>query len=93
MEFTEQELDNLSKLARINVSQDEKAKMLKDMQSILGYVSEINEVSGELTLPKEEVRNVMREDVVTRSGEARDIIFEDAPASSGDYIKVTQVLG
>jgi aspartyl-tRNA(Asn)/glutamyl-tRNA(Gln) amidotransferase subunit C len=92
MEFTETDLDNLSKLARINVSPEEKDEMLKSIVSILGYVSEINEISGELAPEKNIVRNVMREDVVTRNSEACEIIFEDAPATEGDYIKVTQVL-
>ena len=93
MEFTEKDLDNLSKLARINVNPEEKDGMLKSIQDILGYVSEINDISGELTPEKSEIRNVMREDTVTRHGEAREIIFEDAPSTERDYIKVTQVLG
>lgn len=93
MEFTEKDLDNLSKLARINVNPEEKDGMLKSIQDILGYVSEINDISGELTPEKSEIRNVMREDTVTRHGEACEIIFEDAPSTERDYIKVTQVLG
>lgn len=93
MEFTEKDLDNLSALARIKVAPEEKEEMLKSIVSILGYVSEINEISGELIPEKGVVRNVMREDVVTRNSEACEIIFEDAPATEGDYIKVTQVLG
>lgn len=92
MEFTEKDLDNLSKLARINVSPEERNEMLSSIQSILGYVSEINSVSGELERTKDGVRNVMREDAVTNHGEACAIIFEDAPAVEGNYIKVTQVL-
>ena len=92
MEFTEKDLDNLSKLARINVTEGEKTEMLSSIQSILGYISEINSVSGELTPEKSSVRNVMREDVVTRHSEARDLIFKNAPAVEGDYVKVTQVL-
>ena len=46
MSFTEQDLDNLSNLARITIAPDEKQKMLADMQAILGYVSEINNTEG-----------------------------------------------
>jgi aspartyl-tRNA(Asn)/glutamyl-tRNA(Gln) amidotransferase subunit C len=93
MEFTEKDLDNLSKLARINVSDSEREGMLSSIKAILGYVSEINAISGELTQTKSGVYNVMREDIVTNHSEAREIIFKDAPAVEGDYIKVTQVLG
>ena len=92
MEFTEKDLDSLSALARITVSEDEKSEMLTSIQSILGYISEINSVSGELVSEKSTVRNVMREDVVTRHSEARDLIFKNVPAVEGDYVKVTQVL-
>ncbi len=92
MEFTEKDLDNLSALARITVTAEEKAEMLSSIQAILGYVSEINAVSGELVPEKSDVRNVMREDVVTRHGEARNIILEDAPSVTDNYVKVTQVL-
>ena len=93
MQFTEKDLDNLSQLARINVSKEEKEKMLHDMQSILGYVSEINSVSGDVKMAKQEVRNVLRDDVVTyESGVNTKAILEEAPAVAGDYVKVAQVM-
>jgi aspartyl/glutamyl-tRNA(Asn/Gln) amidotransferase C subunit len=92
MNFTEKDLDNLSALARINIAPEEKEEMLKSMQSILGYVSEINEVSGATQIIKEEVINVMREDIVTRDDKAKELILENAPQREGDYVKVTQVL-
>lgn len=93
MLFTEQDLDNLSTLARINVSKDEKAKMLLDMQSILGYVSEINEIKGDIVKEKEAVFNVVREDVVTiETGSNTVAILDEAPATKDEYVKVEQVL-
>jgi aspartyl/glutamyl-tRNA(Asn/Gln) amidotransferase C subunit len=93
MEFTEKDLDNLATLARITIAPEEKAKMLKDMQSILGYVSDINSVSGDLARTKADVRNVVRDDVVTHdTGSNTDAILEEAPAREGQYVKVAQVL-
>ena len=59
MIFTEQDLDNLSTLSRIDIAPEEKEKMLHDMQAILGYISEINEVEGEFSQKDEPLFNVV----------------------------------
>jgi len=93
MEFTEQDLDNLSRLARIDIKEEEKQKMLADMQAILGYVSEINEVEGERTQGEETIFNVVREDVVTHeTGSNTDVILANAPFVKDGYVEVMQVL-
>jgi aspartyl/glutamyl-tRNA(Asn/Gln) amidotransferase C subunit len=93
MSFTELELDNLSKLARLDIAPDEKAQMLADMQAILGYISEINSIEGELTRGEEDVFNVVREDVVTRpTGSNTDAILANAPKVKNGYVEVEQVL-
>ena len=93
MSFTEQDLDNLSKLARIDITPEEKPKMLADMQAILGYISEINEVQGELVRGQEAIFNVVREDVVTReTGSNTDAVLANAPSVKDNYVKVEQVL-
>jgi aspartyl/glutamyl-tRNA(Asn/Gln) amidotransferase C subunit len=93
MQFTEQDLDTLSRLARIDIAEEEKAKMLADMQAILGYISEINDVEGESSRKDEELFNVVREDVVTNeTGTKTDAILSNAPATKEGYLEVIQVL-
>lgn len=93
MTFTEQDLTNLSHLARIDIHEDEKAQMLHDMQAILGHVSEINDIEGTLSHGNEEVYNVVREDVITRStGAHTDAILANAPKVTEGYVEVEQVL-
>jgi aspartyl/glutamyl-tRNA(Asn/Gln) amidotransferase C subunit len=93
MTFTEQDLDNLSRLARIDVASDEKQKMLHDMQAILGYVSEINEVEGVVTRGEEVLYNVVRDDVVTReTGTNTEALLSEAPLVKDGYVEVIQVL-
>ena len=93
MSLTEQDLGNLSTLARINIAPGEKEKMLADMQAILGYVSEINEVQGEISRGGEDVFNVVREDVVTHApGTNTDAILANAPKVKDGYVEVEQVL-
>jgi len=103
MSFTEQDLDNLSTLARIDIAPEEKAKMLLDMQAILGYISEINEVphsalasrgeEGTATREKEIIFNITREDIITREpGSNTEAILREAPATEDRYVKVEQVM-
>ncbi len=93
MKFTEEDLMNLSRLARIDISDDEKAKMLLDMQAILGYVSEINEAVSRSVEGNEAVYNVVREDVVTTHPGSKTVsLLREAPKVEGNYVEVLQVL-
>lgn len=93
MKFTENDLDTLSSLARIDIEKNEKSQMLADMQAILGYISEINEIEGALSSGDEQLYNVVREDVVTReSGASTKAILDNAPATKDGYVEVMQVL-
>lgn len=93
MSFTLEDLENLSQLARITVKEEEKEKMLHDMQAILGYVSEINEVSGDVERVKGAHYNIVRDDVITREpGTHTEAVLKEAPATEEGYVKVAQVL-
>lgn len=93
MSFTRDDLDNLSLLARITVREEEKDEMLAEMQAILGYVSEINEVSGNIEREKGVHYNIVREDTVTKEpGSSTDDLLREAPETEDGYVKVAQVL-
>lgn len=93
MSFTKEDLANLSLLARISVTPEEEEKMLHDMQAILGYVSEINEVSGDVERVKGNHYNIVREDVITHeSGSNTEAVLAEAPETEDGYVKVSQVL-
>ena len=93
MSFTLEDLDNLSQLARIRIKDGEKEKMLHDMQAILGYISEINEVSGDVERVKGTHYNIVREDEITReSGSHTEALLREAPEQQEGYVKVAQVL-
>lgn len=92
MQFTESDLDTLSTLARIDIKSEEKQKMLADMQAILGYISEINDVEGHLEKSIDTHHNITREDIVTRgTGSNTKALLGEAPATEGEYVKVEQV--
>jgi aspartyl/glutamyl-tRNA(Asn/Gln) amidotransferase C subunit len=93
MSFTKEDLANLSLLARISVTPEEEEKMVADMQAILGYVSEINGVGGDVERTKGSHYNIVREDVITHDvGSNTDVLLHEAPATEDGYVKVSQVL-
>lgn len=93
MNFTLEDLENLSKLARVSVGENEKEKMLADIQAILGYIGEINSVSADLVQEKPFLYNVVREDIITRgAGVNTEIFLSSAPKRDGEYVEVAQVL-
>ena len=89
------DIEKLAKLARIELTQEEKVKLLKEVDPILGYVAQLKEVSSKIDgVPKAgEHRNVMRDDVnpnVTASN--TEVLVEDMPEAQDNYLKVKKIL-
>ncbi len=87
--LSQTDVEKLAKLARISLTEEEKAQFGKEIESILGYVSEIQEVAkeGDRTIS---IKNVLREDVPVNT-ESKNLI-ESAPHSEGDFITVKKIL-
>lgn len=92
--ITKEEIEKLANLARISLSEDEKASLRKDIDGILEYVGQIKEtslVAGEFWEPA--VRNVMREDVViNKPGLNTEVLVNSAPKHENGYVKVKKIL-
>ena len=84
----------LAALSRIGLKDGEDAKLATEIESILKYVSEIKEASGNEVVPQAgELRNVMREDgPATPTGTYTDILLEAVPQREGNYVKVKKIL-
>ena len=93
MAITKNDIEHLAKLARIGLDEDEKDSMTKELDSILGYVGQINEVSGEIKGERPKLKNVMREDIVTHAREEyTEKLLGNAPQREGNYVKVKKIL-
>ena len=83
----------LAKLARVEVSAEELAKLQEEIPDILAFIQTIQEVSA--SAPKEEpaLRNVMREDANPHeSGLHTKELLDAAPAQKDGQIAVKQVI-
>ncbi len=95
------DIEKLAELARLEIPQDEKESFRKDVDSILQYVSQIQEAfvlstDAKITqnLPDADiVHNVMREDNNTHeSGIFTETLLNEVPQREGNYVKVKKIL-
>lgn len=91
--ITKEDVKNLAELSRIEISDVEMEKMTSEIDSILGYVSVIQDIKGDAKNIVPKLRNVMREDVpTTESGEYTEKLLKNSPNREGDYVKVKKIL-
>lgn len=83
----------LAKLARLDVSDEELARLEKEIPAILGLVETIQKVLTETEGHDASLRNVMREDANPHeSGKYTNDLLAAAPARKDNQIVVKQVI-
>lgn len=89
------DIKKLASLSRIHMDEAEIESITKDVDSILGYVTEIQQVASDKEVILEPVvKNVMREDVVTtETGSNTDTLIQAAPKKLGNEVMVKKILG
>lgn len=83
----------LAKLARLDISDEEIAKLEKEIPSILSFVETIQKVSGSAPKGNPVLRNVMRDDDhPDESGVYTEDLLAGAPMKKNDQIVVKQII-
>ncbi len=93
--MTKEEILHLGTLSRIRLSDQEAEKLKTEIDSILEYVGQVNELVADGHLEKKvgPVHNVFREDEVThQSGSYSEALIEAFPEKEGNYLKVKKIL-
>ncbi|MFA6297433.1 MAG: Asp-tRNA(Asn)/Glu-tRNA(Gln) amidotransferase subunit GatC [Candidatus Paceibacterota bacterium] len=87
------DIEKLATLSRMKISPEEVESLRSEIDSILGYVVDINKVSL-VDVPDEETRrNVFRNDTDANiSGEYTEKLLALSPDRDGNYIKVKKIL-
>ncbi len=88
-------MEKLLRLARIEVSDEEKKELTHDIEGILGYVSEVEKASvlESDTTALGELVNVMREDGEPHATSLHtEKLLAEAPQTERGYIKVKKIL-
>ncbi|HET6184812.1 MAG TPA: Asp-tRNA(Asn)/Glu-tRNA(Gln) amidotransferase subunit GatC [Acetobacteraceae bacterium] len=81
-------------LARIGLEEDEAERLRQDLNTILGWIEQLNEVDVEGVAPLTGAAQMalkMREDVVADGGYP-ELVLANAPERIGDYFAVPKVV-
>ena len=95
MTIDKETVDKIAHLARLELAEDEKEKMIADMSKILGFMAKLNEIDTSgvepLVYMTDEV-NVLREDVVKQEITHEEAL-QNAPKHDDKYFLVAKVIG
>lgn len=86
------DVENLAELAKIELSEDEKKSILKDMGGILEYVKVIEKVELDNVTPVYSQKNVWREDKLEKRNFSHDLIVKQFPDQQDGFLKVKKIL-
>ncbi len=90
---SKKDIKNLAILSRLSLTCDEEDTFTSEIDSILGYVGQINTLSQQTDEVIHTHTNILRDDVVTNeSFEYKNALLALAPKSEGDYIKVKKII-
>lgn len=93
--ITPEDIASLAKLSQIELTPEERDRLVPEIESIVSYISEIADVAAEL--PEHvvgPVHNVLRDDTNPHEGGIHtDALLAAAPARKGNYFSVKKILG
>ena len=92
--ISDETMEYVGILAKLELSDAEKEAAKKDMESMLDYIDKLNELDTSNVEPMSHVfpvHNVFREDVVT-NGDGHDATLANAPAQKDDAFKVPKTV-
>ena len=94
MSVSEKEVRHVAKLARLALGEEEIARMVPELNNILGWVEQLGEVDTDGVEPLTAVIDNhlrLRDDVVT-DGDVRDQVLANAPDAQHGFFAVPKVI-
>lgn len=88
------DVDKIAKLAKLKFDDAEKIKLQNDLNKILEYIDQLNEINLDKVEPLEninETENVLRKDDVFKWLTSEEAL-KNAPSKTGKFFKVPKVL-
>lgn len=92
--ITLKDVEHVAKLARLDLSEDEKNRFADQLGKLLDYFNQLKEVNTENIEPMAhpvQAVNVVREDVITDTC-LREKILDNAPQEEDGYFKVPKII-
>src|SRR5262249_43224832 len=105
MKVTEKDVAYVADLANLELTDQERRRMLKDLNSILDYIDRLNELDTANVPPMTQISTALGNEAsagVDRAISARDDVqtpclpreqvLQNAPATDGEFFKVPKVI-
>jgi aspartyl-tRNA(Asn)/glutamyl-tRNA(Gln) amidotransferase subunit C len=92
--ISREEVEHVARLARLELTEEEKVRMTAQLDSILGYIDKLNELDTAQVEPTTTVIpmvSVMREDVV-RPSLSQEEALANAPDREDAYFRVPRII-
>jgi aspartyl-tRNA(Asn)/glutamyl-tRNA(Gln) amidotransferase subunit C len=94
-QISKDDLENLSKLAMLNLSDEEKEKLIPQLNEIIKYFKKLNDLDTKniqpITHPIEGLKNVFRKDVPKESLSTEEAL-KNAQHKKEGYFKAPRIL-
>ena len=94
MKITRQEVEHVAKLARLELSDQEKEKLTDQLSGILTYVETLNSLDTKGVEPTShvlDIKNVMRDDTA-RPSLPQERALANAPEKAAGHYKVPKII-
>jgi aspartyl-tRNA(Asn)/glutamyl-tRNA(Gln) amidotransferase subunit C len=95
MAVSKEQVEHIAKLAKLKFTEAEKVKLQGELNKILEYIDQLNELDLENVEPleniNEELENVLREDIPVKCL-TKEEALKNAPAKTENFFKVPKVL-
>ena len=91
--ITTKDVEHVAKLARLELTEEEKEKFTTQLTDVLKYVDQMNEVDTTGVEPMAhaiDFVNVMREDVV-KYEQTKEELMKNAPSEENGFFKVPKI--
>ena len=91
--ITIKDVEHVAKLSRLALSEEEKEKFAPQLNAVLEYVNELNEVDTTGVEPMAhsiKISNVMRDDIVKQEF-TREEMLQNAPEEEDGFFKVPKI--
>ena len=94
MKISKQEVEHVARLARLELSQEEKDRYAEQLSNILTYIEKLNELDTtnvEPTAHVLDISNVMRDDV-PRESLSQEQALANAPDKASGHYRVPKII-
>ena len=94
MHITEEKIDELAHLARLEFNAEEKVKIKGDLERIVGFFDKLSEVNTDgkepLVYMSDRINNLRKDEIVEIIGKKEAL--KNAPSKDSDYFKVPKFI-